>query len=114
MRLVRVDGVLSRSTAHALRLHVDDALAAALNGARADVALDIGDVSTQRFGDVMCRFNRHDLKLDVTPPPVRRAKLHAYVDPNTGESAPLISDELKDIIFANESRLNAVWTDYDC
>jgi ribonucleoside-diphosphate reductase alpha chain len=34
-------------------------------------------------------------------------KMHAYCDPHTGEKAPLISDELKEIVAENEERLNS-------
>ena len=36
-----------------------------------------------------------------------RSKMHKYIDPRTGEPAPLISDELQHLITANTERLNA-------
>ena len=33
--------------------------------------------------------------------------MHGYVDPKSGDPAPLISDELKEIISDNEAELNA-------
>ena len=39
--------------------------------------------------------------------PRRRYKLHGYINPKTGESGPLISDELRQIISEHEDQLNA-------
>ena len=33
--------------------------------------------------------------------------MHGYVDPHTGEAAPLISDNLKELITEHGERLNA-------
>ena len=33
--------------------------------------------------------------------------MHGYCDPQTGDHAPLISDELKQLITDNEERLNS-------
>ena len=66
---VRVNGALSAETSDALVALVNDELDAALDSMRnAEDALDMGGSSLARFGNVLKRKQRHDLKLDLSPP----------------------------------------------
>ena len=84
--VVRLNGVLPPPAATSLRSYVDSALEAALQSARESVALDMGDVMIEHFGEVLVRENRHDLKLDLGSPPVKAA-----VDALLSSLAPILA-----------------------
>ena len=64
---------VSENAADALRIHVDAALAESLQMAMSDPAEE-----KARFGDVLSRDHRYDLKLRIESPPVRTALRHLF------------------------------------
>jgi hypothetical protein len=60
--LLRLTHALDGSTAEALASHINASLAAALEAVRR------GEVESERFGGVLCRSHRYDLKLALEPP----------------------------------------------
>ena len=67
--IVRVNGALSAPVGATLLAHVNDALELALDRMREEASFDLGDnVLVRYFGNVMEKVNRHDLKLELTPP----------------------------------------------
>jgi hypothetical protein len=63
-----LSGAVSADLADALRAHVDAELASSLRMARTDPVEE-----RARFGDVLARHCRYDLKLQLDAPPVRAA-----------------------------------------
>ena len=102
--VVRINGALSSPVGATLLAHVNDALEVALRRMSKEASLDLGDnVLVRYFGNVMEKVNRHDLKLELTPP-VRAAvlelldtlypvfKAHLGEDAMLYELAALVSD----------------------
>lgn len=66
--VVRVDGAIPPEIASALLPHVNGALEIAIAEVADGAAFELGASPSSHFGQVMQRHNRHDLKLDLTPP----------------------------------------------
>ena len=81
--VVRINGALSTTAAAAALAHINDELSKAREAANENMAEE-----TKRFGDVLARTRRFDLKLNLDPP-VKQA-LEEVLVPLT----PLVADKL--------------------